>query len=168
MVFNRPRLATDEGHVFSYRVNFELLSVAEQRRRRRQQQGQQGQRGVILRATLMRRQWELRPASRGAEVQVVDGEGVVGFFPTLVAKDDDDDEKSASAAAAATTATTTPARSATAPAWPALRCSRRRQARGASFSARPRLGILWRPLPFPCRVYEDGSTGSRRGPRGDV
>ena len=40
----------------------------------------------------MRRHWELRSEWRESEVEVIDGEGAVGFTPTLIAKDDDGDD----------------------------------------------------------------------------
>ena len=87
------RYGAREVHVFSYRVSFRLLSLRQQRQRL-QQLGQLGLQRVIRRATLVSRHWEIRPGSMGEEVEVVDGEGVVGFTPTLVAKDDDGESES--------------------------------------------------------------------------
>lgn len=102
---SEPVQSTSEMHVFSYRISFRLLSVAEQRRRFRLQRTQLGggagggaggalHHRVVLRATLVSRHWEVSSAWRGGEVQVIDGEGAVGFTPTLIAQDggDDDDD----------------------------------------------------------------------------
>ena len=81
--------------MFSYRVSFKLHSLAEQQRRFRRPQQQQLGGGEALRvvrsATLVSRHWELSSAWRDGEPEVVDGEGAVGFAPTLIAKDADDD-----------------------------------------------------------------------------
>jgi len=94
-------LAMKEFHMFCYRVRFKLLSTAEQKRQWGHSQLQEGQgQGlrqqqqqplrVIRRANLISRHWETIPVSPLVEREVVNGEGVVGFTPTLVANDDDD------------------------------------------------------------------------------